>query len=336
MLLHRCNALHEHRGAGDKPRESDRKGPVATEPQPRACYRAPPMRVLHFTDVHVPTPFNLIPWRELINKRLLGALNTRLRRRHKFAQASDKLRKLDDFRREQGIDLVLCTGDYTVLGSEAEYAVAKAAIAPLMQAPLGYLHVPGNHDLYLPDTVEQRRFERTFPDSLRSDLPEFSSEGGWPFVRLIGDEVAVVGVNSARPNPQVWRSSGRVPEGQVAVLPRILSDERVASRFVFVITHYGVRREDGTPDGALHGMENADELLLACSILRRGALLHGHIHHCYHLEVDGLHVFNAGSSTYAGREGVWIFDVNGQETEATRARYVEDRYVLDPAEVYRL
>ena len=294
------------------------------------------MRVLHFTDVHVPTPFNLIPWRELLNKRMLGALNTRLRRLHKFAGASEKLHQLADFRREQGADLVLCTGDYTVLGSEAEYAVAKAAVAPLMQAPLGYVHVPGNHDLYLPDTVEQRRFERTFPESFVSDLPEFCADGPWPFVRLFGDSVAVVGVNSARPNPQVWRSSGRVPSDQVAMLPRILSSEKVAKRFVFVITHYGVRRADGTRDSALHGMENADELLLACSVMRRGALLHGHIHHCYHLEIDGLHVFNAGSSTYAGREGVWLFDVGGHGTTATRARFADGRYVLDPTETYEL
>ncbi len=294
------------------------------------------MRILHFTDVHVPTPFRLIPWQEMLNKRLLGALNTRLRRLHKFADAREKLLKLATFCDQQEVDLVLCTGDYTVLGSDAEYAVAKAAVTPLMSAALGYLHVPGNHDLYLPDSVEQRRFERAFPDSLRTDLPEYCTDGPWPFVRLIGDSVAVVGVNSARPNPQVWRSSGRVPEPQVAVLPRIFSDDRLANRFVFVLTHYAVRRPDGTPDRAHHGLENADALLLACSVLRRGALLHGHIHHCFHLEVEGVHVFNAGSTTYAGREGIWLFDVNGPEVVARRGRYAEEAYTLDPDEEYRL
>jgi predicted MPP superfamily phosphohydrolase len=304
--------------------------------KPARRYPAPPMRVLHFTDVHVPTPFGLIPLRELLNKRLLGAANTRLRRLHKFADAAEKLRQLDVFRRQLAVDLVLCTGDYTVLGSDAEYAVAKAAVAPLMEAPLGYVHVPGNHDLYLPDTVEQERFERTFPGSLETDLPEFCTDGPWPIVRLFGDEVAVVAVNSARPNPQVWRSSGRVPAEQVAILPSILSDVRIAHRFVFVITHYGVRRQNGTPDGALHGMENADELLLACSVLRRGALLHGHIHHCFHLEVQGLHVFNAGSTTYQGREGLWVFDLVGETVMATRGRYGNGGYLLDPTETYQL
>jgi len=294
------------------------------------------MRILHFTDVHVPAPFRLIPLGELLNKRLLGALNTRLRRLHKFALALEKLQHLDAFRRDHEVDLVLCTGDYTVLGTEAEYRIAKAAVAPLMEAPLGYVHVPGNHDLYLPDTVQQQRFERAFPDSLRTDLPEFLADGPWPFVRLVGDEAAIVGVNSARPNPQIWRSSGRVPQPQVAMLPRILSDERVAGRFVFILTHYGVRRENGQPDSTLHGMENSDELLLACSVLRRGALLHGHIHRCFHLEVDGIHVFNAGSTTYAGREGFWLFDVNGRDVTATRGRYVDGRYVLDPRESHDL
>jgi predicted phosphodiesterase len=294
------------------------------------------MRVLHFTDVHVPAPFSLIPLRELLNKRLLGALNTRLRRLHKFARAREKLAQLDEFRREQRIDLVLCTGDYTVLGSDAEYAIAKAAVAPLMNAPLGYIHVPGNHDLYLPDTVEQERFERTFPNSLETDLPEFSSDGPWPLVRLVSDRIAVVAVNSARPNPQVWRSSGCIPAAQVAALPRILSDERIAHRFVFIITHYGVRRADGSPDSVLHGLDNADELLLACSVLRRGALLHGHIHHCFHLEVEGLHIFNGGSTTYAGHEGLWVFDVEGDHVTATRGRYAGNGYVLDMTHTHNL
>lgn len=33
-------------------------------------------------------------------------------------------------------------------------------------------------------------------------------DGPWPLLRLIGENLAVVGVNSARPNPLPWRSSG--------------------------------------------------------------------------------------------------------------------------------
>ena len=111
------------------------------------------VRALHFTDVHVVAPYSGIPVRDWLGKRLLGGANAVLRRNRRFADAVHKLGRLADLVREEGIELVLCTGDYTTLGTEAEYAVARAAVAPLLAAPLGYVHVPGNHDLYVGDTV---------------------------------------------------------------------------------------------------------------------------------------------------------------------------------------
>ena len=52
-------------------------------------------------------------------------------------------------------------------------------------------------------------------------------DGVWPLVRLIGDSVAVVCVNSARPNPQPWRSSGRIPDTQIKALRDVLRDPRL-------------------------------------------------------------------------------------------------------------
>ncbi len=291
------------------------------------------VRALHFTDVHVVAPYRGIPLRDWLGKRMLGGANAVLRRNRRFAAAVAKLGRLADLVREEGIDLVLCTGDYTTLGTEAEYAVARAAVAPLLAAPLGYVHVPGNHDLYVGDTVRERRFERAFAGTLASDLPEHRVDGTWPIVRLVGDDVAVVAVSSARPNPQPWRSSGRVPDAELAALARILRDARLAARFVFVLLHYAPRRENGEPDRFLHGLENADELLTVCRQIERGAILHGHLHHCFELAVPGLQarIFDAGSTTYAGREGLWVFDVDRDGARVTRGRWDGERYVLDRA-----
>jgi len=296
------------------------------------------VRALHFTDVHVVAPYSGIPLRDWLGKRLLGGANALLRRNRRFADAVHKLGRLADFVREERVDLVLCTGDYTTLGTEAEYAVARAAVAPLLAAPLGYVHVPGNHDLYLGDTVRERRFERAFAGTLASDFPEHRVDGTWPIVRLVGDEVAVIAVSSARPNPQPWRSSGRVPDAELSALARVLRDPRLTGRFVFVLLHYAPRRPSGEPDRYLHGLENADELLTVCRSIERGAILHGHLHHCFELTLPGLtaRIFDAGSTTYAGREGLWVFDVERDGAEVTRGRWDGERYVLDRATTHAL
>ncbi len=173
----------------------------------------------------------------------------------------EKLVALDRFRRELDVDLVICTGDYTSLGTRAELQDARKAVEPLMQAPLGYVNVPGNHDIYVFDVLRQKRWDESFGDTFGTDLPQYVVDGGrWPFVRLVGDDVAVVAVNSARPNPQPWRSSGKIPPLQLEALERILADPVLLGRFVFVLTHYAPRAEDGVPDRRLHGLVNADEL----------------------------------------------------------------------------
>jgi hypothetical protein len=204
-----------------------------------------------------------------------------------------------------------------------------------MQRPAGFVHVPGNHDLYLPSALREQRFVRAFAGTLATDLPELAGDDGWPIVRLFGEGIAVVAVNSARPNPEPWRSSGFIPPAQLAALERALAAPPVRGRFVFVITHYAPRRGDGRPDGRFHGLDNADAFLDACRGVERGAILHGHIHSSYRLDLPGLPaIFCAGSSTHEGREGLWIFDVDDRGTRsatARRGRFDGTRYVVDGA-----
>jgi 3',5'-cyclic AMP phosphodiesterase CpdA len=291
------------------------------------------MRVLHLSDVHVDIPLSAMPWREMWNKRFLGAGNLELRRRSHFAQAREKLDALAQLARDERVDLVICTGDYTALGTELEIAAARGAISRLTEMPLGFVTVPGNHDLYLPRSVVDGRFERHFGDLMRSDLPDACVDGVWPIVRLCGEKVAVIAVNSARPNPQPWRSSGRIPDAQLDALTRLLDDPRLRDRFIFVITHYAPRRADGSPDRWSHGLENADAFLAACGGIGRGAVLHGHLHHRFHLKLAELraHIFGAGSATSARHEGFWVFDVGEGATRATPGSFESGRYVLDNA-----
>lgn len=288
------------------------------------------IRVLHFSDVHVDVALSQMPLRDLlVPKRMLGAANLELRRRKHFKQAREKLAELARFAEREAIDLAICTGDYTALGTEPEMIAARAAIDAVTKRPLGFVTVPGNHDIYVDDAAHAL-FARVFGDLLASDLPEHAVDGPFPIVRLVGADLAVVAVNSARPNPQLWRSSGRIPDVQLAALSRVLDDPRVASRFVLLITHYAPRRADGTPDKKLHGLDNADALLALCERLPRLAILHGHIHRRYHvLGPAGQKLFGAGSATQEHRKGVWVLELDAAGSLAIPGGWNGASYVLD-------
>jgi 3',5'-cyclic AMP phosphodiesterase CpdA len=290
------------------------------------------MRVLHFSDIHLPEPYRSVPLWDWFGKRAFGGVNLLFGRWRHFADAPVKLAELDRFRQEEDVDLVVFTGDYTALGTTRELHAARQAVEPFMQRRLGYVHVPGNHDIYTWDAVRKRHFLEIFGDTLATDLPEYCVQGGpWPVVRLVSDDVAVVAVNSAHPNPLPWRSSGRIPTAELQALRRIIDDERVTCRFVFVITHHAPRRHDGNPDHWYHGLANADDFLSICAGVPRGAILSGHVHRRYVVRVDGVRppLFCAGSTTQAGAEGLWVFDVEGKAVRAMPGRWAEDRYVLD-------
>ena len=67
--------------------------------------------------------------------------------------------------------------------------------------------------------------------------------------------------------------------------------------------------------------------------LERGVLLHGHVHHCYSLAVSGVGptLFCAGSATYAGREGCWLFELDETRLTARRGRWEARGWTLGEA-----
>jgi 3',5'-cyclic AMP phosphodiesterase CpdA len=291
------------------------------------------MRILHFSDVHLDPDLREVPAAKWLGKRAIGGLNLMLRRKRFFRDAGRKIAALAKFRREIDADLVVCTGDYTHFGLEFEMAAARAAVEPLMDAPLGFVCVPGNHDLYLADSVNEGIFERHFGETLRGDLDTGGkSAGPWPLVRLPDEHVAVVAVNSARPNPAPWRSSGVVGKTQLAALRALAADPRLRERFVFVALHYAPRLWNGRPDSVRHGLVDGEAFLDECGRFPRAALLCGHVHRNYSVRLPdhGLTQFCGGSATMAGREGIWVFDVTGARVLATPGRWDGSRYALTP------
>lgn len=295
-------------------------------------------KVLHVSDVHLEDGFPGVPFKAFLNKRIAGYANLTFRRRKAFAEAEKKIDALAAFAKEQSVDVIVCTGDYTALGTEPELAYARKIIEPLTHMPIGFFTVPGNHDLYLRDTVEGGWWERHFGELMKTELPEYAVDGVWPQVWFPADGLAIVGVNSARANPKPTHSSGRITDEEIEALIRILDDARLRQRFVIIATHYAPRLASGRPDRPAHGLENADALLRASACAARGVILHGHIHWRYLVRVPEcpLPICCAGSTTHAGREGLWMLEVGDAGVTATPGTWDQTRYVLEPDQAVAL
>ena len=277
-----------------------------------------PLRVLHFSDTHVGIQIHHMSWKKWFSKRAIGAINLLRGRAKYFDEAEEKITALIKFKEENNIDLVIHTGDYTALGLEAELKLAKQLVSPLMSPPQRYVTVPGNHDIYVHEGNSHYRFSEQFCSVLQNDLPEYCRGGHWPLIRLVGDDVAVIALNSSKPNPIPWHSNGRIPQEQLDALEEILQDPRVKERYIFIMTHYAPRLANGELDTKLHGLLNADDFLEKCKAVKTGAILCGHIHKTYHLNLEGLNcdLYCAGSATMEGHEGFWVYEVEEKKLKA--------------------
>ena len=193
--------------------------------------------------------------------------------------------------------------------------------------------VPGNHDTFTRGSVRKGRFAQHFGHLLGSDLPAYCREGAFPFVRLLGadsdeDRAAVVGLCSARLPPLPGLSYGRIGPAQLQGLAALLTDPRMAGRAVLVVVHHAPLTRAERADRPHHGLVDAPALL---ALLKgpRFAVLHGHIHQRYHhrASAERPHLFGAGSSTQAGREGYWLIETRGGEVVGGEQR------TLGPPEV---
>ncbi len=269
------------------------------------------MRFLHCSDVHVIGDYHTPSVRRLGWRRLPALAELKLRGRgRQFAHSPETIRTIvADFDRHRA-DHLIVSGDLTGYALEEEFDGALAALSPIAADPRRCTVIPGNHDTYTPGAIRDRRFERRFGHLLVSDLPELTREGPFPFVRLLDDGAAVVGLLSARVPLVPGFSFGVIGQRQLEGLEAIIAAPQLKDRAVLVVVHHAPLAKSGKPDKPLHGLVDAKKLF---QIVHgpKFAVLHGHIHHRYHHPANPQrpHVFGAGSSTQLGREGYWLIDV---------------------------
>jgi 3',5'-cyclic AMP phosphodiesterase CpdA len=229
----------------------------------------------HITDAHLTSPDGASAG-ELMNKRILGALSWRRRRRH--IHRPSVLSALVTDLAAQAPAHVAITGDLTQIGLPMECQAARAWLDELAP-PAGVSLVPGNHDryaraawaetvgLWAPYAATDATGRVVTRDPASPDAPEF------PAVRVRGP-VAFIGVSSSVVSPW-FMATGRVGAAQRGHLGRILERAGDAGLFRVLLIHH-----TPVPGGDKWRKRLTDAGDVARLIGRHGAelVLHGHTH----------------------------------------------------------
>jgi len=288
------------------------------------------MRIAHATDIHWFVPPQL---RDATIKRAMGTANLYLMSRRKHFDVGVQAALVDHLV-TLAPDLVLITGDLTAQALDSEFAVARAALQPVIDTtPM--LVIPGNHDLYTAGAQRDDRIGKHFADVLHRD---------GPIHRLDVGKVTVLGLDPNRPTYFV--ASGVVPDDQLEALATALADPTLDERFVVLALHYPiVDRRNEIYDGRQHGLLNARALLdvLKAAPKRPDMVVHGHRHHGYRatLPVGDIPSFNSGASGYAHLPAhrrtahMNLYTVaDGALADIERYRFDGARFELEPGGAY--
>ncbi len=303
--------------------------------------------IAHLTDIHLPNN-PALSLGEFSLKRFMGYMNWhRSRKRiHQFAV----LELLQDDIKAQHVDHIVVSGDLVNLGLKAEFAAGAAWLSALGEtADVSF--VPGNHDYYGSGQAFMRG--TAFTPYMTSDEAGLKLGGDTgpdlPFVRVIGGNVAVIGINSGMPTP-LFKAYGEVTSRQLSALSSILDACREANLYRCVVVHHpplpGLTRRSR----ALRNDDVFSELLQ-----KKGAelVLYGHNHRQQHrrLEtVDGVcHVVGTPSAsvapgghynpghydpgrynlfTISGQPGQWVTQLNGRGLSLLQQGRVSDLGII--------
>jgi 3',5'-cyclic AMP phosphodiesterase CpdA len=226
--------------------------------------------IAHLTDVHLGPIEGFAP-RYWSLKRGLGYANWVRKRRHVHQRAVlDRI--VADMAAERP-DHIAVTGDLANIGLPREHINALAwlqALGPGERVTV----VPGNHDTY--SRIGRDPGARRWGDYMSGNAEGHAYAAGedFPFVRVIGGTVALIGLDSAVETPP-FMAWGRIGRRQLEALAGVLERLRGAGLFRLVLVHHPPLR--GQAD-ASRGLRDAAGLE---RVLGRGGaelVIHGHNH----------------------------------------------------------
>jgi len=235
--------------------------------------------------------------------------------RHSAALAQRLLKELA----AAGADHLVVTGDLTLSGEAAEFERAAALLRP--GGERGRLTVvPGNHDVWTAEAVRTARFLRVVGADGRG-----TRRPATPYPRAVAasPEVAIVALDSARFGEEPLATPGRIGAAQLQACRELVREHAKEGRaVVLALHHHLVLPPERIPsDAAVARMPlaDADQLVRMIHDLRIAAVLHGHRHCAFRVDLPGAAgptpVLCAGSATRVADEPVrraraYLYDID--------------------------
>lgn len=230
-------------------------------------------RFAHISDLHL-TSLEDVKVSDLLNKRALGYLSWRLRRRREHAP--EVLTALLRDLRQLTLDHIVITGDLTHVGLPSEFQQARQWLETL-GAPTDVTVVPGNHDAYV-QTAWDNTFALWTPymasdSGLRTITEQWPGSELFPTVRVRG-RAALIGLTSACPSAPFF-ATGSLGPTQLKRLDEILDQTGRQELFRILLIHH-------PPVAGTVGWRKrlTDGSALSGLLARHGVemVLHGHAH----------------------------------------------------------
>jgi 3',5'-cyclic AMP phosphodiesterase CpdA len=279
-----------------------------------------PVRLAHFSDIHLTAkPLGFKP-RDWMTKRFTGWLNVRvLGRGRSFRHAPAVAAALVRAIKERRPDALAFSGDATGLGFESEFIAASHAIGVRDEDMPPAVAVPGNHDYYIHKSVREMLFEQYFAPwqtGHRTDPQQH-----YPFARRVGD-VWLIAANSSKPNRWNWDASGAFGEAQLERLRALCAELDPGVRVL--VTHYPLRTATGLIENRIHRLQDHEAALataIGCGI---DLWLHGHIHREFVLKPSPripFPVICVGSSTQTNRWAYNEYTIDGRTLRVLTRSY---------------
>jgi 3',5'-cyclic AMP phosphodiesterase CpdA len=221
----------------------------------------------HISDVHL-GPLPDITFGELMSKRITGYVNwQRNRRKHLFGNTLEMLVE-DMYKRSP--DHLAITGDLINLAASIEIDSAAVWLKTLPKPPHDISVVPGNHDAYVPNAIDEAvdKWEPWMSGDKRHDDDHL-----FPYLRVRGN-IALIGLSTATATPPFMASGyfGRNQARRFADLLKVTGD---AGLFRVVMIHHPPIR-GATPN--YKRMMGIRRFGAAVHLGGAELVLHGHTH----------------------------------------------------------
>ena len=235
------------------------------------------LKIAHISDPHL-TSLDHIKWGDLLNKRILGYLSWKLRRRDSHSSEVLSL-TLADLARHQADHLVI-SGDFTHLGTANECRETEAWLNSAGQ-PRDVSIVPGNHDQYV--ATEYAETTGRWLAYMQGDPDERDNSAAFPYLRVRGP-VAIIGLSTAVPTAP-FLASGKLGNEQLRRLSHLLETTAQRGLYRIVVLHHGPQSSSFR-----RGLTDADALLANLAGPGAELIVHGHGHRQLHAVLEaGAH-----------------------------------------------